>query len=195
MRKLALIIALCLIPVIASARGIQNWHKTMMGLYGAAGGVSDGEMGHTTGGSTESWSSGYAYHTDFTPTTAGQVSYVFIYATNMNGDTICVSIHNTSGTTLAYGEVSVNSDNADWYMGTLASPYTLVDATTYYVAQQVDGGGGDIGYDNSAGNEIKYYNMGSYDCDGNLDADPSNDSNSDSSAFLQVWFNNTGVSP
>lgn len=44
MRKLVLIIALCLIPVIASAGGIQQWHMMVMKQTVAAGG-GDGALG------------------------------------------------------------------------------------------------------------------------------------------------------
>jgi hypothetical protein len=183
---------LILIVLLAWASYAQAGGVLMMGggTPVAAGGTGViGQIGHD-GTHNVTINNDYLVFSPYTTTIAGSVSYCHVYLVNGNGGKITTSIHNSStGAQLAYGESgTIGNDAAQWVNVTLAAPFTLVTATSYWLGVQ---GNTATDIDNLEGLAEFYYHEQTYATQpGTITNDGTISSNG-----LSMICNNTAGSP
>ncbi len=153
-----------------------------------AGGGSIGTIVHDLEGEL---TAGYIYHSDFTTTTAGDVTYIHAYVRGAANRTFALAIYNVIGTCLGWVEVSdVVGEEAQWVNKPLNTTVTLSAATVYYLGCQVAENTIYMGKQN-AGDGI-WYDTIAYDADGNVNP---KESEWDMDDNITIIVNNSAGSP
>lgn len=121
--------------------------------------VPNGLMGVSTQDTSDSiFTPAYSYQTKYQPTTAGAVNYIHAYIANANGLTVCLSLHSSDGTVLAYFSGAPVTNVAGWFNGQLNTGVSLTDATNYYLA--INASNTLTAYMQSSGGSSVFYDTG-----------------------------------
>ena len=149
MKKLSgVFICLLLFTFISSARiievadaGITDKLKAVIAAKNAGGApAAEGLIGSSsTSAAYFVISANYLIWTPYVTTTAGDVTYGHVYLQGGDDSDACVSIHDSSGNLLGYGDVDIGADNGPhWVNIPLVASVSLSAATTYWLGVQID---------------------------------------------------------
>ena len=133
-------------------------------------------------------------HSAFQPDQTGNVRYGHAYVSDSNGEEICISIFNSSGTLLAScTDATVVDDTADWANCDYGSEVELQSGQTYYLAIAVADGGGSFVYYRSDESGSMYYDSEVSPCGNSLNT--LNETLSHAGRVVTVVWNNTPGDP
>lgn len=163
---------------------------------GIAATVSSGSIGTTSDDSGNLLLyAGYTYHDKFTTGVAGNVQYGHVKVANDgSSETLCLALYDSGGNLLLSGSAAVSHSGTQWVNIDMGSSYTLVAATTYYLAvssQTNMSSGQGVRYDTSG--DGYFYDTIAWNCSN--DPITVEESSVGSELDLVIYFDNNSGDP
>lgn len=185
MKKL-LYLLICLLCI-----GVQTFAGQIMR---GSGGVAEGVVGYSgSTNTTATYNNGYFMEGYYQASASGTVGYGHIlFDNNGTSRTVCISLHNSSGTKILSAEKTFSHSGTAWVNAQMPSTDTITSGNYYYINIQFSIGTSPSGwrYNNASGQG--YYQSQSYNCGASMSSVPGND---DGTRNYGAVFNNSSGDP